>query len=314
MSETRRDTVQDLKDRIEELKGYEEKNNIDLSKEIDALNDKIKMMTRTLTPWQQVELARKLERPTTLEYIEAICDEFIEFAGDRAYGDDRAIIGGVASINGTPVTVIGHQRGMSTRENIKRNFGMPHPEGYRKALRLMEQAEKFKRPIVTFIDTKGAYPGKEAEERGQSEAIAKNLVKMAGFNVPIISIVIGEGGSGGALGIGVCDHLYMLENSTYSVISPEGAASILFKDASLKEVAAKSLKLTAADLYELGVADFVIEEPEGGAHVDKPFVYKQTKEAIINGLEQLSEIDDSSRLDVRFEKYMAIGDFKVKDN
>ncbi|MFC7339740.1 acetyl-CoA carboxylase carboxyltransferase subunit alpha, partial [Haloferula chungangensis] len=206
------------------------------------------------------------------EYIDAICDDFTEFFGDRYYGHDKAIVGGIASFNGQPVTVIGHQRGMSTKENIERNFGMPHPEGYRKALRLMKQAEKFNRPIICFIDTKGAYPGKEAEERGQSEAIAKNLVDMAGLSVPIISIVIGEGGSGGALALGVCDKLYMLENSTYSVISPEGAASILFKDGSLKEIAAESLKITGQDLYDLEIADGLIKEPLGGAHHDKPFV------------------------------------------
>lgn len=202
---------------------------------------------------------------------------------------------------------------MTTKENIKRNFGMPHPEGYRKALRLMEQAEKFNRPIITFIDTKGAYPGKEAEERGQSEAIAKNLVEMAGLNVPIISIVIGEGGSGGALGLGVCDRLYMLENSTYSVISPEGAASILFKDGSLKAEAAKSLKLTASDLYDLNVADKVIQEPIGGAHIDKEAVFKETKETILSGLDELSQFNEDVLIDSRFEKYMNIGDFKIEE-
>ncbi|HJB78319.1 MAG TPA: acetyl-CoA carboxylase carboxyltransferase subunit alpha [Candidatus Nosocomiicoccus stercorigallinarum] len=313
MSRNSEESIEQLEARRKELETYEQKNNIDLSDDINKIKAKINKKSTQLSPWEQVELARTLERPTTLEYIENIFDDFIEFFGDRVYGDDKAIVGGIASINNQAVTVVGHQRGMTTKENIKRNFGMPHPEGYRKALRLMEQAEKFNRPIITFIDTKGAYPGKEAEERGQSEAIAKNLVEMAGLNVPIISIVIGEGGSGGALGLGVCDRLYMLENSTYSVISPEGAASILFKDGSLKAEAAKSLKLTASDLYDLNVADKVIQEPIGGAHIDKEAVFKDTKETILNGLDELSQFNEDILIDSRFEKYMNIGDFKIEE-
>lgn len=313
MSRNSEESIEQLEARRKELETYEQKNNIDLSDDINKIKAKINKKSTQLSPWEQVELARTLERPTTLEYIENIFDDFIEFFGDRVYGDDKAIVGGIASINNQAVTVVGHQRGMTTKENIKRNFGMPHPEGYRKALRLMEQAEKFNRPIITFIDTKGAYPGKEAEERGQSEAIAKNLVEMAGLNVPIISIVIGEGGSGGALGLGVCDRLYMLENSTYSVISPEGAASILFKDGSLKAEAAKSLKLTASDLYDLNVADKVIQEPIGGAHIDKEAVFKDTKETILNGLDELSQFNEDVLIDSRFEKYMNIGDFKIEE-
>lgn len=313
MSRNSEESIEQLEARRKELETYEQKNNIDLSDDINKIKAKINKKSTQLSPWEQVELARTLERPTTLEYIENIFDDFIEFFGDRVYGDDKAIVGGIASIKNQAVTVIGHQRGMTTKENIKRNFGMPHPEGYRKALRLMKQAEKFKRPIITFIDTKGAYPGKEAEERGQSEAIAKNLVEMAGLNVPIISIVIGEGGSGGALGLGVCDRLYMLENSTYSVISPEGAASILFKDGSLKAEAAKSLKLTASDLYELNVADKVIKEPIGGAHIDKEAVFKETKETILKGLDELSQFNEDILIDSRFEKYMSIGDFKIEE-
>lgn len=313
MSRNSEESIEQLEARRKELETYEQKNNIDLSDDINKIKAKINKKSTQLSPWEQVELARTLERPTTLEYIENIFDDFIEFFGDRVYGDDKAIVGGIASINNQAVTVVGHQRGMTTKENIKRNFGMPHPEGYRKALRLMEQAEKFNRPIITFIDTKGAYPGKEAEERGQSEAIAKNLVEMAGLNVPIISIVIGEGGSGGALGLGVCDRLYMLENSTYSVISPEGAASILFKDGSLKAEAAKSLKLTAPDLYDLNVADKVIQEPIGGAHIDKEAVFKETKETILNGLDELSQFNEDVLIDSRFEKYMNIGDFKIEE-
>lgn len=313
MSRNSEESIEQLEARRKELETYEQKNNIDLSDDINKIKAKINKKSTQLSRWEQVELARTLERPTTLEYIENIFDDFIEFFGDRVYGDDKAIVGGIASINNQAVTVVGHQRGMTTKENIKRNFGMPHPEGYRKALRLMEQAEKFNRPIITFIDTKGAYPGKEAEERGQSEAIAKNLVEMAGLNVPIISIVIGEGGSGGALGLGVCDRLYMLENSTYSVISPEGAASILFKDGSLKAEAAKSLKLTASDLYDLNVADKVIKEPIGGAHIDKEAVFKDTKETILNGLDELSQFNEDVLIDSRFEKYMNIGDFKIEE-
>ncbi len=313
MSRNSEESIEQLEARRKELETYEQKNNIDLSDDINKIKAKINKKSTQLSPWEQVELARTLERPTTLEYIENIFDDFIEFFGDRVYGDDKAIVGGIASINNQAVTVVGHQRGMTTKENIKRNFGMPHPEGYRKALRLMEQAEKFNRPIITFIDTKGAYPGKEAEERGQSEAIAKNLVEMAGLNVPIISIVIGEGGSGGALGLGVCDRLYMLENSTYSVISPEGAASILFKDGSLKAEAAKSLKLTASDLYDLNVADKVIQEPIGGAHIDKEAVFKETKETILSGLDELSQFNEDVLIDSRFEKYMNIGDFKIEE-
>ncbi len=313
MSRNSEESIEQLEARRKELETYEQKNNIDLSDDINKIKAKINKKSTQLSPWEQVELARTLERPTTLEYIENIFDDFIEFFGDRVYGDDKAIVCGIASINNQAVTVVGHQRGMTTKENIKRNFGMPHPEGYRKALRLMEQAEKFNRPIITFIDTKGAYPGKEAEERGQSEAIAKNLVEMAGLNVPIISIVIGEGGSGGALGLGVCDRLYMLENSTYSVISPEGAASILFKDGSLKAEAAKSLKLTASDLYDLNVADKVIQEPIGGAHIDKEAVFKETKETILSGLDELSQFNEDVLIDSRFEKYMNIGDFKIEE-
>ena len=212
-----------------------------MSGEIEKLETRLSQLEQSIyanmKPWDRVQVARHPERPTTLQYIEAMCENFIELHGDRTFGDDATILGGIAIFEGQPVTIIGHQRGKSTKENIRRNFGMPHPEGYRKALRLMKQAEKFKRPIICFIDTKGAYPGKVAEERGQSEAIARNLVEMAGLTVPVISIVIGEGGSGGALALGVANRVFMLENSTYSVISPEGAASILWRDGSLAKQA-----------------------------------------------------------------------------
>ena len=220
-----------------------------------------------LKPWDRVQIARHPNRPTTLDYISLLFTDFFECHGDRAFADDEAIVGGIAKFKGIPVTVVGHQRGKDTKENIRRNFGMPHPEGFRKALRLMKQADKFNRPIICFIDTKGAFPGKTAEERGQSEAIARNLFEMAGFQVPIICVVIGEGGSGGALALGVGNHIHMLENSTYSVISPEGAASILWKDQALRK-AAESMKITAPDLKELGVIDQIIPEIKGGAHKD----------------------------------------------
>ncbi|HAZ39624.1 MAG TPA: acetyl-CoA carboxylase carboxyl transferase subunit alpha, partial [Exiguobacterium sp.] len=257
--------------------------------------------------WNRVQLARHPERPTTLDYIESICEDFIELHGDRHGYDDAAIVGGIGTLNGRPVTIIGHQRGKDTKENIRRNFGMPHPEGYRKALRLMQQAEKFNRPIITFIDTKGAYPGRAAEERGQSEAIAKNLFEMAGMTVPIISIVIGEGGSGGALGIGVCDQLLMLENSTYSVISPEGAAALLWKDASLAEKAAESMKITAPDLLRLGIADAIIPEVIGGAHLDVSLQADKLKSVLVQKLETLVHLTKEELLDQRTEKYHQIG-------
>lgn len=307
----------ELDDKIKELQKYASKNKQNLAREIEflerKLNDKREEIYTNLTPWQRVEIARFIERPTTQNYIDALFEDYTEFFGDRVYSDDKAIIGGIATYKGQPVTVIGHQRGSNTKENIARNFGMAHPDGYRKALRLMKQANKFNRPIICFVDTKGAYPGKAAEERGQSESIARNLVEMAGLKVPVISIVIGEGGSGGALALGVCNRLLMLENATYSVISPEGAASILFKDASLKEIAAESLKITAKDLYELKIADEVIPEPLGGAHRDKQYVYEQIDATISKHLESLNTLDGESLIEDRYNKYMNIGVFNELD-
>lgn len=284
---------------------------IDLSDEIAKMEERLAKLENEiygkLKPWDRVQIARHSERPTTLDYIEKLFTDFIEFHGDRLFGDDEAIVAGIAKYKGQPVTVIGHQRGKNTKENIKRNFGSPHPEGYRKALRHMKQAEKFGRPIITFIDTKGAYPGKAAEERGQSEAIARNLMEMAGLKVPIICVVIGEGGSGGALALGVGDRIYMLENSTYSVISPEGAAALLWKDSGQAERAAKSLKITAPDLKELGVIDQVIDEPLGGAHRDLVTQSLSIGEILDQALEELGNTDPSALLDDRFEKYKQIG-------
>ena len=263
----------EIRNKIDSLKESQEKNEVDLQDEIDMLEASLKRETTkvytNLKPWDRVQIARLPERPTTLDYIPYIFDSFIELHGDRSFRDDPAMIGGIGYLDGKSVTVIGQQRGKDTKDNIYRNFGMAHPEGYRKALRLMKQAEKFNRPIFTFIDTKGAYPGKAAEERGQSESIAKNLMEMASLTVPVIAVVIGEGGSGGALGIGISNRVLMLENSTYSVISPEGAAALLWKDSNLAQIAAETMKITALDLLDLGIIDEVINEPLGGAQKDE---------------------------------------------
>lgn len=303
----------DLKNKIADLKKITEDSDIDLVDEIKSLESRLAVLEEdiynNLKPWDRVQIARHQERPTTLDYVDLLFEDFIEFHGDRYYGDDAAIVSGIAYFQGKPVTVIGHQRGKDTKENIERNFGMPHPEGYRKALRHMKQAEKFNRPILCFIDTKGAYPGKAAEERGQSEAIAKNLMEMSGLTVPIICIVIGEGGSGGALALGVGDHIHMLENATYSVISPEGAAAILWKDASLAKDAAASLKITSYDLKELGLLEKIIPEPRGGAHRDMDQQAEYIREAIIESLEQLQELSTEQLLEERWKRYKKIGSY-----
>lgn len=306
-------SIQEIKNKIDSLKDAQSKNDVDLSDEIDMLEaalqtEKEKVYT-SLKPWDRVQVARLQERPTTLDYIPHIFEDFIEFHGDRNFRDDPAIIGGLAFFNGTPVTVIGHQRGKDTKDNIYRNFGMAHPEGYRKAWRLMKQAEKFNRPIFTFIDTKGAYPGKAAEERGQSESIARNLIEMASLTVPIIAIVIGEGGSGGALGLGVSNRILMLENSTYSVISPEGAAGILWKDSALAKIAAETMKITAYDLKELQIIDEVIKEPLGGAHHDIERQAKQIKEAFTRHLKSFQQMDEKAIKEDRFNKFRQMGTF-----
>ncbi|GAE92983.1 acetyl-coenzyme A carboxyl transferase alpha chain [Gracilibacillus boraciitolerans JCM 21714] len=304
--------VIELREKIEELKTMTKDSEIDLSDEISKMEERLTRLENDiygkLKPWDRVQIARHVDRPTTLDYIEQLFTNFIEFHGDRLYGDDPAIVAGIAKYKERPVTVIGHQRGENTKENLKRNFGMAHPEGYRKALRHMKQAEKFNRPIITFIDTKGAFPGKAAEERGQSEAIARNLMEMAGLTVPIICIVIGEGGSGGALALGVGDRIHMLENSTYSVISPEGAAALLWKDSTQAERAAKSLKITAPDLKELGIIDEVIPEPLGGAHRDKVTQALNISRVLDESLQELEGVTSSSLLDKRWEKYKNIGE------
>lgn len=305
--------IVNLKEKIRELKRFTKDSEIDLSDEIKTLEKRLALLEEdvygNLKPWDRVQMARHPERPTTLDYIQEIFTDFIEFHGDRYFGDDPAIVAGIAFYMDFPVTVIGHQRGKNTKENIKRNFGMPHPEGYRKALRHMKLAEKFNRPIICFIDTKGAEPGRQAEERGQSEAIARNLMEMAGLTVPIICIVIGEGGSGGALALGVGDKIYMLENSTYSVISPEGAAAILWKDATLAQRAAESMMITAQDLKQLEVIDEIIPEPKGGAHRHLKELAKGIDATIQNALTELQQLSSDQLLEKRWEKYKNIGQY-----
>lgn len=306
--------ILELENKIIELKNYSQENNVDLSYEINILVKKLegikKQNYKSLTPWQKVKIARLQGRPTTMDYIDKLITDFIELHGDRFYGDDSAIIGGIGKFNGIPVTVIGHQKGKDTKGNIKRNFGMPHPEGYRKALRLMKQAEKFKRPVITFIDTPGAYCGLGAEERGQGEAIALNLIEMSRLKTPIIAIVIGEGGSGGALALGVGDRVCMLENSIYSVISPEGLSSILWKDASLAQRAADIMNLTSQDLLSFNVIDCIINEPLGGAHKDLDFVVNGLKKYLHDELPALMGLDIRELLDKRYDKYRKIGVWK----
>ena len=262
---------------------------------------------KTKSAWDRVVLARKAERPKALDYINNIFTDFIELHGDRNFGDDKSIVGGIAELNGMPVTVIGEQKGKSAKENIERNFGMPNPEGYRKALRLMKQAEKFNRPIITFIDTPGAYPGMGAEERGQGEAIAKNLFEMSKLKVPTISIVIGEGSSGGALALGVTDVIIMLENAVYSILSPEGFASILYKDASKSQEAAEKMKITSTELKRLGVIDSIVKEPEDGAQEDFEKVCNDLKNMILKHINRLSKKSQEELVEQRYEKYRKIG-------
>lgn len=302
-----------LREKIKELEQFTKESSIDLSAEIKTLKDRLKNLEDeiygNMEAWDHVQVARHPLRPTTLDYIKDIFEDFIELHGDRNYGDDGAIVGGIAFFESIPVTIIGHQRGKDTKENVRRNFGMPHPEGYRKALRLMKQAEKFNRPIICLIDTKGAYPGKAAEERGQSEAIARNLVEMAGLKVPVISIVIGEGGSGGALALGIANQIHMLEHSTYSVISPEGAASILWKDPSLSKEAAEAMKITAQDLQDMGIIDQIIPEVIGGAHRDPEAQSVYMKKVIGESLTALQSMTADEIVDDRYNKFRKIGVF-----
>lgn len=307
----------ELRAKIDELRQFSRERDIDFSDEITRLEARYAKLEAeiydNLSAPQKMQIARLAGRPTALDYIQRIFGDFMELHGDRLFGDDLAIVGGIAKLDGIPVTVVGHQKGKDTKENILRNFGMPHPEGFRKALRLMRQADKFGRPIITFIDTPGAYPGNAAEERGQSEAIARNLMEMAGFRVPIVCVVIGEGGSGGALALGVGNRVLMLENAIYSVISPNGAASILWKDASLADKAAETMRITANDMVELGVAEEIIPEPKGGAHKDPDWQAEQVKAAIVRHLEPLLSLSGDELRQARFEKFRQIGEFGFLD-
>ncbi len=303
--------LNEITEKIEKLTAG---NNGNSSPEITALKRKLaserKKVYSTLTPWQTVQVARHPGRPLLATYIDGLCDEFIELHGDRLFGDDRGIVGGFARIGQLRFMLIGHKKGRTVEENIESNFGMATPEGYRKALRLMKLAERFKLPVVCFIDTPGAYPGLEAEARGQAEAIARNLTEMSTLATPILVIITGEGGSGGALGIGVGDSILMLSNSIYSVISPEGCASILWRDGAKASTAAEALKITASSLAELGIVDEIIDEPAGGAHSDPEATVTAVGEAIRRHLKRLNRVGVSRLVDRRYRKYSAIGRFK----
>ena len=306
--------IADLETKIEELRFVQDDSAVDISEEISRLETKRQALTKDLyaklSPWQIAQVARHPSRPYTLDYVEHMFTDFEELHGDRAFADDKAIVGGLARFNGQSCMVIGHQKGRDTREKILRNFGMPRPEGYRKALRLMRLAEKFDIPVFTFVDTPGAYPGIDAEERGQSEAIGHNLYEMAELRVPVISTVIGEGGSGGALAIAVCDQLLMMQFSTYSVISPEGCASILWKSADKASEAAEIMGITASRLKSLGLVDKVVNEPVGGAHRDHHATAQTLRRALQDALRQLSDLSTDELLARRFERLMNYGKFK----
>lgn len=303
--------IAELQAQIEELRHVNEGDAVDLDDEVSRLENKRDELTKkvfnNLGPWQISQLARHPARPYTLDYLGLIFEDFDELAGDRAYADDKAMIGGIARIDGRPVMVIGQQKGRETKEKIRRNFGMPRPEGYRKALRLMEMAERFNMPILTFIDTPGAYPGVGAEERGQSEAIARNLKVMSGLKVPIICTVIGEGGSGGALAIGVGDRVNMLQYSTYSVISPEGCASILWKSAEKASVAAEAMGITAERLQELKLINNIVEEPVGAAHGNPALAAQFLKARLLADLADLDKLDQDTLLEQRYQRLMSFG-------
>ncbi|NLK08175.1 MAG: acetyl-CoA carboxylase carboxyltransferase subunit alpha [Firmicutes bacterium] len=306
----------ELEQRIQELQEFTAEKDIDLSREIATLEKRADHLRReiyaSLSAWQQVLLARHPKRPTALDYIELIFDDFYELHGDRGYRDDSAIVGGLAIFDGLPVTVIGPQKGRDTKENIQRNFGLPHPEGYRKALRLMEQAEKFERPIISLIDVVGAYPGIEAEERGQGVVIAENIRRMSFLKVPIVCVITGEGGSGGALAIGVGDKILMLEHGWYSVISPEMCAQILWRDSSKAPEAAKALKLTAADLMSIEAIDGIVPEPFGGAHKNHEEAAANLKKSINNALKEIISVPVDALVEQRLRRFRKMGQWQEK--
>jgi acetyl-CoA carboxylase carboxyl transferase subunit alpha len=306
-----------LFEQLEKIKQVGEEGEIDVTEMVKELEGKIKAKRKeiyeNLTGWQKVQLSRHPERPYTLHYINQMCRKFVELHGDRYFKDDKAIVGGIGNLDGQTVVIIGHQKGVNTKLRQYRNFGMANPEGYRKALRLMKLAERFGFPVVTLIDTPGAYPGIEAEERGQAEAIARNLIEMAQLKVPIVCCVIGEGASGGAIGIGVGDRVFMLENTWYSVISPESCSSILWRSWDYKEQAAEALKLTADDMQGFGIVDDIIREPVGGAHTDPEGMAKMLKRYLKKAIAELSEMTPEERIDARIEKYSNIGEFDTME-
>ena len=305
--------IAELEAKIEELRYVGDDSEVNIGEEISKLQEKSRSLTKNifskLTPWQTSKLARHPMRPYTLDYIDRIFTDFQELHGDRSFSDDAAIVGGIARLDGMPVMIIGHQKGRDTKENIRRNFGMPRPEGYRKAMRLMKLAERFRMPVITLIDTPGAYPGIDAEERGQSEAIARNLFVMAELRTPIVCVVIGEGGSGGALAIGVGDRVMMLEYSTYSVISPEGCASILWKSADKALDAAEAMGITAKRLKELELIDHIIREPLGSAHRDVDATARNIRQALVESLESFEKIGLDKLLERRYQRLMSYGVF-----
>ena len=307
--------IADLEARIRELRQASAGHSVNIDTEVRALEDKLRLRTaqifRDLSAWQVSQLARHPARPYTLDYLRVICDQFQELAGDRAFANDCAIVGGLARIDGRSLMVIGHEKGRDTKAKVRRNFGMPRPEGYRKALRLMKMAERFRLPVLTFIDTAGAWPGIDAEERGQSEAIARNLMEMAELKVPIVCTVIGEGGSGGALAIGVGDRTLMLQYSTYSVISPEGCASILWKTADKKQDAAEAMAITAPRLKELGLIDKIVREPTGGAHRNPVQMARRLKAVLVNELDALEAVPTEELLDRRYRRLRGYGAYEA---
>jgi acetyl-CoA carboxylase carboxyl transferase subunit alpha len=310
-------SIVELEYQIESLKQFSSGENIDIAAQIESLEKRLSEEYRrvfgALTAWQRVQLARHPMRPRTLDYVERIADDFIELHGDRCFGDDTAVVGGLATIEGRHVMLVGHQKGRDTNENVQRNFGMPHPEGYRKGMRLMEMAEKFGLPVICFLDCPAAYPGTGAEERGQGEAIAHNLRRTATLRTPIVVVVLGEGGSGGALAFGVGDRVYMLQYSVYGVCPPEACASILWRDADKAEQAAAALKMTAADLLEQGIIDEIIPEPLGGAHRDPDEMAGRVQAKLVETLAELEQLDVDELVASRYEKFRRIGKFAEAD-
>jgi acetyl-CoA carboxylase carboxyl transferase subunit alpha len=309
-------SLEEIRRQLSDLRSRAEEHGLDLASEVSDLENRLEQAhreeMRSLSRFDRVHLARHQERPFTLDYVRFLCTDWIELHGDRKYREDPAIVGGWASLEGRTVMIVGQQKGRDMKENLERNFGSPHPEGYRKAERLFRLAEKFKRPVITFVDTQGAYPGIGAEERGQAEAIARNLIVMAGLRTPIVTCIIGEGGSGGALGIAVADRVLMMENAIYSVISPEGCAAILWRSRDRASDAAEALKLTAADLADSGIIDEVIPEPPGGAHLDPEAAAKAVGEAIVRNLDELVGKDAEVLVEERREKYYAMGEWEER--